>query len=249
MKRLSLILTIAFIIIYVVLTNVGSVLTTELGTPYLGQNLLLLVFSVFLFIYTAKKRLMDTVGLTGVRARDAKVSLFYIPLILIILSNGVFFFDAKMPLFEILMTVVFMAFVACAEELLFRGLLFKAIEERSGSKAAVIVSGVTFGFGHILNLFNGYTGLDQIMQIVVAVLIGVVLSLLFICTKSIVPGIVFHFLFNSASALSTEVEPLYNYIMVGVIVVIGSAYLLYLLRGVSRYVHTQSTVNKEGRRL
>ncbi len=235
MKKLSLPLTIVFIVIYVALTNVGLVLSTELDLPYMGQNLLLLVFSAFMLGYTAKKKLADTVGLTGVAARDVKASLFYVPLVLIILSNGVFFFDAQKPAFEILMTAVFMIFVAFAEELLFRGFLFKAIEERSGSKTAVIISGITFGFGHIVNLFSGYTGANQIMQIAVAVLIGIVLSLLFVRTKSIVPGMVFHVLFNMASALSVEVEPLYNYIMVGVIIAIGAAYLFYLLRGISRY--------------
>jgi membrane protease YdiL (CAAX protease family) len=177
------------------------------------------------------------VGLIRVHASDVRASLFFIPLVLIILSNGAFFFDTKTPAFEILMTVVFMVLVAISEELLFRGMLFKAIEERSGSKAAVIVSGITFGFGHIVNLFTGYSGVEQIMQIAVAVLIGVVLSLLFIRTKSIMPGIVFHFLFNTASALSVEVEPLYNYVMVGVIVVIGVAYLIYLLRNISNYLY------------
>ena len=235
MKKFSLALSIVLIVIYVALTNAGSALSTQFGLPYMGQILLLLAFSVFLFIYTAKKGLVDTVGLTWVHARDVKVSLFYMPLVLIILSNGVFFFDAQKPAFEILMTVVFMVLVAFAEELLFRGMLFKTIEERSGGKAAVIISGITFGFGHIVNLFNGYTGVSQIIQIVVAVLIGIVLSLLYIRTKSIVPGMVFHTLFNTASALSTEVEPLYDYIAVGVIIAIGAAYLFYLLRGISRH--------------
>ncbi len=239
MKRLSLTLTIALIVIYVVLTNAGAVLSAQFALPYMGQSILLLAFSIFLFIYTALKRLMRYVGLTGVSVRDVRVGLFYIPLVLIILSNGAFFFDTEMPAFEILMTVVFMVLVAFAEELLFRGMLFKTIEERSGGKAAVIISGITFGFGHIVNLFNGYTGVSQIIQIVVAVLIGIVLSLLFIRTKSIVPGMVFHALFNTASALSTEVEPLYDYIAVGVIVVIGLAYLLYLLRGVTRHWYKQ----------
>ncbi len=235
MKKLSLTWIIVFIVIYVALTNVGSVLSTALALPHIGQNLLLLAFSAVLLIYMVKNKLTDTVGLTSIAARDVKASLFYVPLVLIILSNGVFFFDAQKPAFEILMTVVFMIFVAFAEEMLFRGMLFKAIEERSGSKAAVIISGITFGFGHIVNLFSGYTGANQIMQIAIAVLIGIVLSLLFVRTKSIVPGMVFHALFNTASALSTEVEPLYDYIAVGVIVVMGAAYLFYLLRGVSRY--------------
>jgi membrane protease YdiL (CAAX protease family) len=81
-----------------------------------------------------------------------------------------------------------------------------------------------------VNLLNGFTGIEQIIQIVLAALIGIVLSVLFVRTRSIVPGIIFHFFFNIASALSMEIEPLINYIMVGVIIAISSAYLAYMLR-------------------
>ena len=116
---------------------------------------------------------------------------------------------------------------------MFRGLLLKAIEERRDTKMAVFISGLTFGFGHIVNFLNGYTGINQVIQIILAVIIGIVLSLLFVRTESIIPGIIFHFFFNIASALSTEVEPMQNYIMVVIIFTISSVYLVYLLRKVS----------------
>ena len=44
--------------------------------------------------------------------------------------------------------------VGFLEEVIFRGLLFTAIA-RNNIKSAVIISSVTFGIGHIINLFNG----------------------------------------------------------------------------------------------
>ena len=44
------------------------------------------------------------------------------------------------------------------EEVIFRGLLFQAIA-KDNIKSAVIISCVTFGIGHIINLFNG-SGMD-----------------------------------------------------------------------------------------
>ncbi len=235
MRKIPTAVTIIFILAYVVLTSVGAVLSGEIDIPYLAQILLLLALSVVVIAYAFIKRLPAYVGLAKPQSKSVKSCLYYVPLLILIVANGALFFNAQNPPLNLIMTLIFMIFVAFLEELLFRGFLFKVIEERSGSKAAVIISGITFGFGHIVNLFNGYTGANQIMQIAVAVLIGIVLSLLFVRTKSIVPGMVFHVLFNVVSALSVEVEPLYNYIMVGVIIAIGVAYLFYLLRGISRY--------------
>jgi membrane protease YdiL (CAAX protease family) len=49
--------------------------------------------------------------------------------------------------------------------------------------------------------------------------------MLFVRTRSIVPGIVFHFLFNSAGVLATDTPSL----NIAVVVVAAALYLVYLL--------------------
>jgi len=229
MTRIKLWTSVIFIAIYVVLANAGAMLTERIGTAFSGQIFFLFGFSVFMLTYIKKRELMNTVGLAKVGFTEIKRCLFYIPLVLIALANGAFFFDSTNNIQEIVLTVIFMLFVAFLEELLVRGLLFKSIEESQSTKAAVLISGAAFGLGHIINLLNGYTGVQQIIQIVLAFAIGIVLALLFVRTKSIVPGIVFHFVFNIASALSIQVEPLYDYIAVGIILLIALAYMVYLI--------------------
>ena len=61
--------------------------------------------------------------------------------------------------------------VGFLEEVIFRGLLFRAIA-RDNIKAAVIISSVTFGIGHIINLVNG-SGMNlvnNLCQIVFAII-------------------------------------------------------------------------------
>jgi len=41
--------------------------------------------------------------------------------------------------------------VAVAEELVFRGVLFRVLEERAGTLISMVVTGVIFGFAHLLN--------------------------------------------------------------------------------------------------
>ena len=219
-----------FIIAYVLCVNIGTAISTQLEMLYLGQIVLLVVLCSVLLYLCNKQSLLAKIGFAKIGLREFKANLFYAPLIIMVLMNGVFFFDTTNPAHDVFAIVAFMVLVAFLEEVLFRGLLFKAIEERQSTKAAVIISGLTFGFGHIVNLLNGYTGIAQIIQIVLAVVIGIVLSLLFVRTKSIVPGIVFHFFFNLASALSIKVEPLYDYISAGIILTAALFYFLYFYK-------------------
>jgi len=216
-----------FIIAYVLCVNIGTAISTQLEMLYLGQIILLVVLCAVLLYLCKKRNLLAEIGFAKIGLREFKANLFYAPLVIMVLMNGVFFFDKAKSIHDILSVVAFMALVAFLEEVLFRGLLFKAIEKRKSTKTAVIISGLTFGFGHIVNLLNGYTGIAQIIQIILAVVIGIVLSLLFVRTKSIVPGIVFHFFFNLASALSIKAEPLYDYISVGIILTAAFFYLIY----------------------
>lgn len=75
------------------------------------------------------------------------------PLIMIAtgnLWNGV---AANYSLLDMVCRIVRMLCVGFIEELIFRG-LFKAIG-KDNIKSAMIISSVTFGMGHLINLFNG----------------------------------------------------------------------------------------------
>ena len=117
---------------------------------------------------------------------------------------------------------------------IFRGLLFKAME-KNNPKSAVIVSALTFGIGHIVNLFNG-SGKDpasSLIQIIFAVLVGFVLVLVFCHGRSLVPCVLFHSANNALKVFAAEgkfdpqTEMVLNLIL---IVVILGGYLLYLVK-------------------
>jgi hypothetical protein len=112
--------------------------------------------------------------------------------------------DTTLSAQKIAIIVLLMIGTGFVEEVLFRGLLFNAILAKSGMKRAVIVSGVTFGLGHIVNLLNGYSSIEQIGQIIVAVAIGIVLALLVALTNNLWPGIIFHILFNISGSVVVQ---------------------------------------------
>ena len=132
---------------------------------------------------------------------------------------------------EILLYVVSMCFVGFLEELIFRGLLFQAMA-KDGVRSAIVVSSVTFGIGHIVNLFNGSGAelLPNLLQVVYAVAVGFAFVMIFCRTKSLVPCIITHSVFNGLSAFAkVAAETMQRQVISGVLLaVIAGGYAWYL---------------------
>lgn len=95
--------------------------------------------------------------------------------------------------------------VGFIEEVIFRGLLFKPMA-KNNIKSAIIVSSVTFGIGHLVNLFNG-SGMDlvsNLCQICFAVAIGFLLVTIFYRGGSLLPCIFTHSAINTLGTFSNE---------------------------------------------
>ena len=91
--------------------------------------------------------------------------------------------------------------VGFLEEVIFRGLLFTAIA-KDNIKSAAVISSVTFGIGHIVDLING-SGMDlveNLCQIVFAVAVGFLLVTIFYRGGSLLPCILVHAAINTLSA-------------------------------------------------
>ena len=134
---------------------------------------------------------------------------------------------------ETVCRIVCMLFVGFLEEVIFRGLLFAAIA-RDHLKSAVIISSVTFGIGHIINLFNG-SGMNlvnNLCQIVFAITVGFLLVTIFYRGGSLLPCIFVHAAINTLGTfandmnLTTEMHLLHP----AVLIAITAAYTLILTR-------------------
>ena len=95
--------------------------------------------------------------------------------------------------------------VGFLEEVIFRGLLFKALA-KDNIKSAVVISSVTFGIGHIINLFNG-SGMDfvnNLCQIVFAIALGFLLVTIFYRGGSLLPCILVHSAINTLGTFASD---------------------------------------------
>jgi sodium transport system permease protein len=85
--------------------------------------------------------------------------------------------------------VIFALIPAICEEFAFRGFILSGLMHERRTQSAILLSALMFGFLHVL--------LSLFQQLFNATLLGVVLGLLAVRSRSILPGIVFHFINNA----------------------------------------------------
>ena len=135
-----------------------------------------------------------------------KTFLWFIPLAVmscINLKNGL---ALTAPLAVALLMTVNMAAAGYVEEIIFRGFLFRAMAKDS-LKSAVIVSAVTFGAGHIVNLVNTGDTLGVLMQVCYAIAIGFLYTVIVYKGGSLWPCIASHMFVNGSSVFALEQGP------------------------------------------
>ena len=91
-------------------------------------------------------------------------------------------------------------FVGFLEEIIFRGLLFHAMR-KDGVRSAILVSSLTFGMGHIINLFNGSGTelLPNLLQVLYATAAGFMFVMIYYRTERLLVCIAAHGVFNALS--------------------------------------------------
>lgn len=203
-KKNEVAFAIILIVIYVIGTNIAESLTAEIGIGKLIPAIFHLAFTAIVAVWTVKNGYAEKYGLTLPKYKLTKVW-FFIPLIVVACSGLFFGIKFQYNQLETVLYVISMACVGFLEEIIFRGFLFVGMSKKN-VKSAVIVSSLTFGIGHIVNLFNGQQLIETIVQIVFAVAVGFVLVMIFYKGESLLPCIVFHALNNSLSAFEKTNE-------------------------------------------
>lgn len=232
MKKLydknELTFSILWIVAYVVIFSASDSFSETFGIQKIITAPVSIFLTLFLFIWIRKNGLSEKYGLCLFKG-NLKNYLFFIPLVLIAsvnLWNGV---TMNTSAAESALHVVSMIGVGFLEEVIFRGLLFKAICKKS-VKQAVVISSVTFGLGHIVNLLNGADFVPTVLQICYAVALGFLFTIIFYKGKSLLPCIITHSIINSLSAFGAEGSLAYGMIIAAALCFISVGYTLWILR-------------------
>ncbi|MBR2848817.1 MAG: CPBP family intramembrane metalloprotease [Clostridia bacterium] len=223
---------VAWIIAYCVLMSAGDSLSAMVGIEKSVTLAVGLLLSAALPIFLQKHNLLKTYGLCRSKA-SARSMLYYLPVLLMLSANLWYGVTFNYGIVETVLYILSMFCVGFLEEVVFRGLLFNAMRE-DGLKTAVIVSSVTFGIGHIINLFNGSGAelLPNLLQIVYATAAGFMFVMMYLKTDSLIGCIAAHGLFNAISIFANEsnVTQGRQILTCVLLTVITGAYASYLAR-------------------
>lgn len=231
-EKNELTFALVWIVVYCVLQSLANPLNKAIGVAYAASAAFCVLQTVVLFAFIRKNHLQKRYGLCKSPVSACRF-LYYVPILILAsgnLWNGV---ALNYTPVETVCRIICMLCVGFLEEVIFRGLLFESIA-KDNVKSAVIISSVTFGIGHIINLFNG-SGMDlvnNLCQIVFAIAVGFLLVTVFYRGGSLLPCILVHSAINTLGTfandmnLTTETHLLH----LAVLITVTVAYTLILTR-------------------
>ncbi len=163
------------------------------------------VLAVFSTVWIIRSGLSEKYGLCRFKG-SWKQFLYFIPLIImscVNLKNGL---GLTAPLAVTLLMMVNLAVAGYVEEIIFRGFLFQAMA-KDNLRSAIIVSAITFGAGHIVNLANTADTLGVLLQVCYAIMIGFMYTIVVHKGGSLWPCIASHMFVNGSSTFALEQGP------------------------------------------
>lgn len=221
-----------WIIAYCVLMSAGDSLSAMLGTEKSVTLAVGLLLSAVLLLFLGRNGLFAAYGLCRPMV-SAREMLYYIPVLVMLTANLWYGVTLNYGMAETVLYILSMFCVGFLEEVIFRGLLFEAMRGDS-VKAAVIVSSVTFGIGHIINLVNGSGAelLPNLLQVLYATAAGFMFVMMYLKSKSLLCCIAAHGIFNTTSVFANEAAATQGMRILTAILltVIAGAYAVYLAR-------------------
>ena len=189
---------ILLIILYLV---INSICINSFGMTDYRIALTNSIFSICLIIFIIYLKRIKYYGITLVE--NSKRFLYFLPLLLILSVNLWSGININNTSSEIIFHFINMINVGFIEEIIFRGFLFKMMA-KDNIKSAIIVSSITFGVGHIINLFTGADVLMTLLQVCYATSIGYLFTIIFYKSKSLLPCIITHSIMNSLSIFNNN---------------------------------------------
>ena len=127
---------------------------------------------------------------------------------------------------QVMATLSFLL-IGFVEETIFRGFLFNGMLKTGKAPVAIVVSAVTFGMGHIVNLLTGHATAETLVQMIFAVAWGFLFTFAYLKGGSLLPCIAIHGLIDAFSVFARD-NAAADWAYIIATVVIAVVYCLYL---------------------
>ena len=135
----------------------------------------------------------------------AVLRIMWFPVIYLILYAGLVIYVGLPPFDFVFFVAINTLLVGVSEEIMFRGILFRAFEPVMSIWPAIILTSCLFGAMHTLNVLITGELSAALLQSIAAGMSGVVFVAIVIRTGSIWPAIIYHFLWDCLIFLAAGV--------------------------------------------
>lgn len=216
---------------YVFLVSITDTVSAYLGVRQAVTLPALCAVAFILAAFVRKNGLSARFGLCRCGGACCARTLYLLPLAVIASSNLWGGVAINFPAREATIIIFSMLLVGFVEEVVFRGFLFRALAEKSLGPA-VVISSVTFGLGHIVNLLTEASVLETGLQIAYATSIGFLFTILFVKSGSIVPCIATHGVMNALSVFAAPGNKADHSVQAAILTAVSLGYAIYLIKAV-----------------
>ncbi len=165
--------------------TLDELVTGGIGWHFLGAVVLLLA-----------ARILFRWNDLGFNRPHSLLRVMWFPSLYLVFFAGVIALFGLPPLSAVFFVGVNTLLVGISEEVMFRGVLFRAFDKAISLWPAILITSVLFGAVHILNVFITGDLVPALMQAVAATMSGIVFMAILLRTGSIWPAIVYHFLWD-----------------------------------------------------
>ena len=184
-----------FVIIFPVISGVIVGITKMEGNNilFLQASFMLLPIIVFIILTLLKK--INRKDIRLVVDVNKKNYLYYLPVALVYVPVLVGGFVWKGSTYFLANLLLYLS-VGIAEELYFRGIIPHLLEKEFKKESVILISSLIFGLGHAASAFTNNNPIVVILTILNALIFGFLAICLLYKTKTIVPLMIIHFLFD-----------------------------------------------------
>lgn len=222
----------AWIGAYIMLLSAADALSAQIGIEKLLTAPLCLLMTLFLLHWLKKYNLTAFYGLKKAPFPHRSY-LFFLPLALLVSVNLWHGITFNLSLPETALYIISMLCVGFLEEIIFRGFLFQALRT-DHVKQAILISSITFGIGHIVNLANGAEFFPTLLQIIYAISAGYLFTIIFYRSGSLLPCIAAHSLLNSLSVFSAPPTPAAEIVSAAALTIVAFLYARHIDKNVQQ---------------
>lgn len=202
----------------------------KLGDESPAMLIALALISAGIFAFVKKYHLEEKYGLVKWKGK-ASDYWFFIPMLILMTGNLWRGFGIAYSGVAQIFAAVSMFLIGFVEEMIFRGFLFRILLKKDPAPVAITISAVTFGIGHIVNLFAGQANLETVVQVLFAIAWGFIFTFVFYKSGSLLVCIVVHGMVDVLSKFAASDENMTGaYIYITATIVIAIVYCLYLNR-------------------